>query len=347
MPQIIGHVLNDERHPVPNARVSLKGRQVAETGADGFFAVKVAKPESRIALTFAAEGYVPNTKVFDSAATGTNAVALWPVAYRVTFDPSRDLDVGLGSSRIRVPARALAGAGMERPGSAATLRFTLFDVTSRQQRAAAPGDFSGRLLDRGIRRLSSYGIFDLGISDSAGRPLGLRPDARIDLSISVPRRLADSAPQRVGFFDFDTGAGLWNQVGTFELARTTLTYNGTVTSFGGAHNLDDPQDTVCVTLKVQSIWGYAIPFASVTAHGLQYDSSGTTDANGLVCLLVQRNASFSAGAFATVGTSHYTSAPLAQQSFTSPDFSSGAGSCGDPALCPLVGTLLVDLIVGL
>lgn len=264
------------------------------------------------------------------------------------FDPARDLDIELGGTRIQIPADALTGPGGAKLGEAVALRFTLFDVTSAFQRAAAPGDFSGRLLDRSIRRLNSYGIFSGGLHDLKGRPASLRRGASINLAVAMPPRLVTDAPRQVGYFDFDAAAGLWNQVGNFDFVPDTLTYNGSVTSFGGEHNLDNPQDTVCVTLHVQDFLGNAIPNATVVAHGAQYSSPGTTNASGDVCVLVQRNAGFWAEAYGqTSGGTYYTSAPFGQQNFTSPNFSSGAGDCGDSDLCPQVGNIIVDYAVGL
>jgi hypothetical protein len=345
--KIVGHVLDRNRRPVAKAKISLKGKVVAESRKDGFFSVDLAKAESRVALTFAAEGYVSNTRVYDSKAEGINVVVVWPIAYRVKFDSSHELDLELGLSRIQIPANALTGPEGEKFKGPATLRFTPFDVTSPLQRAAAPGDFSGQLLDRSIRRLNSYGIFDFDLQNPKGQSLKLARGAKIDLSIAVPPKLARQAHETTGFFNFDVMAGLWMQIGNFAFAQDTLTYNGSVTSFGGAHNLDDPQDTTCVTVQVVNAWD-STPLAnfSVTAHGPQYDSYGTTDSNGFVCLLVQRNAGFSAEAWGTFGGSDYgTPSPL--PTFTSPDFSSGAGDCGDPTRCPFVGTIYADLIVGM
>jgi hypothetical protein len=348
MPSIIaGHVLDKNQRPVGKVKITRKGKVVAESGSDGFFSVTLAKAEGRVALTFTAEGYVPNTRVYNakSAVKGTTVI-VWPIAYRVRFDPARDLDIELGGTRIQIPADVLTGPGSVSPGNVVDLRFTLFDITSAFQRSAAPGDFSGRMLDRTIRRLNSYGIFSGGLHDLKGRPLGLRRGASINLAIPVPPRLVRDAPKQVGYFDFDADVGLWNQVGNFDLVPETLTYNGSVTSFGGEHNCDNPQDTVCVTLSVRDWMGNAMPNAIVTAHGAQYSSQGISNASGDVCLLVQRNAGFWAEAYVTIGESYYSSA-FAQQNFTSPNFSSGAGDCGNPDLCPTIGILLVDLIVGI
>jgi hypothetical protein len=343
---IAGFIVDKSRRPLGNVKIALKGKIVAESGPDGFFSVSLTDAESRTALTFTAEGHVPNTKIFNARTSGgPTVVVVWPFAYRVRFDPARDLDLELGGTRIQIPANALTAGGAGISGTAA-LTYTLFDVTSALERAAAPGDFSGRMLDGSIRRLNSYGIFSGGLRDLKDRPLSLRRGAKIDLAVPVSPRLIKNAPKQIGYFDFDEPGGLWIQVGSFDLTPETLTYNGSVTSFGGAHNLDDPQDTVCVTLHVQDSWGYPAAYANVTAHGPQYSSQGTANANGDVCLLVQRNAGFWADAWGQSGGSYFTSAPFGQQNFTSPNFSSGAGSCGDPNLCPFVGNLLIDYVVG-
>lgn len=181
----------------------------------------------------------------------------------MAFDGSHGIDVELGGSRIVIPAAALTRAGKP-DRDRARLAFTLLDVTSPCQRAAAPGDFSGRLLDRSIRRLSSFGIFDLAVTDAADRPLELAAGLRAERAIAVPRALAERAPRSVGFYELRPADGRWVQVGTFAYAPDT--------SF------------------------FATPFPPT---------------------------------------------------FTAPNFSSGAGDCGNAATCPLLGTIQVDLLVGL
>lgn len=346
--RIAGQVVDNGGQPVSKATISLKGKVVGESANDGTFSITLARSESPVALTFAAEGYVSNTRVYDPKATGTgNVVVIWPIAYRVRFDSSSELDIELGSSRIKVPANVLIGPGGEKLNGPVVLRFTLFDITNRFQRAAAPGDFSGRMKDGSIRRLNSFGIFDFDLHDLKGRPISLSPGAKIDLSIAVPPKLAGLAPKQVGFFDFDDREGRWIQVGTFEYVPRTLTYNGSVTSFGGAHNLDDPQDTTCIMVQVVNMYdGSGMPNFSVTAHGQQYDSYGTTDSSGFVCLLVQRNSTFTVTASGIFGSNSW-GVPI-PPTFTSPNFSSGASDCGNGCTtCPFLGTVPVDFLVGM
>jgi hypothetical protein len=338
---ISGHVLASNRRPISDASVSLDGKIVAHSGNDGYFSVDVGKPSTRVALTFAIDGFVSNTRVYNSMEGSGHLVVMWPIAYRVKFDPSRDLDVELGLSRIRIPANAIAGPDGNKPGGPVALQYTWFDVSSPLQRAAAPGDFSGQMRDRSVRRLNSFGIFDIAVLDSKGRALGLGRGASIDLSIPVPRKLAPKAPRQIGFFDFDTVSGYWIEAGHYDFSADTLHYNGTITRLPGVHNLDDPQDTTCVTVQVLNMWdSLPLPNMTVTAAGANYTSTGITNASGYVCLLVQRNASFSVNAY---GGNYMTPSPA---TFTSPNFSSAASDCGDAVRCPLLGPVYADLIVG-
>lgn len=343
--KIIGYVLDNNKRPVDKVKISLKGKIIATSKEDGFFSVPLIKTKSQVALSFIKEGYVSNTKFFNPRYHGENIIIIWPNAYRCRFNPSHDFDVSLGGARIQVPADSLSGFDKKKTNYTAELQFTLFDVTNPFHRRAASGNFSGKLLNGKMTRLNSFGIFDLGLTDETNKALILRRDAKINLSIPIPSRLAKLTPNSTGFFSFDTKLGIWIQSGNFNLVSSTQTYNGSVTSFGGVHNLDDPQDTTCIKLKVVRMWDSA-PMANfhVYVDGLQYFSEGWTDANGFVCLLVQRNASFTAIAEGTIGMSDYgTPNP---PTFTSPDFSSGAGDCGNPVQCPLLGIVEVDLIVG-
>jgi hypothetical protein len=85
-----------------------------------------------------------------------------------------------------------------------------------------------------------------------------------------------------------------------------------------------------------------LPGAKVEATGVDYGSVsyGYTNADGLVCLLVKRNAQIELKALGTIPT--WRSQP---ETVTSPDVASGPGDCGDPTKCART-TIQLDVIVG-
>ncbi len=256
-------------------------------------------------------------------------MALWPIAYTLKFDSSRALDIEMGRSRVLIPANALVGPKGVKPGTAVSLRYTWFDVTDAFQRSCAPGDFTSELRDGTFQRLGSYGIFDMDIRDSGGGPLSLKRGAKIDLSIPVPPKLAKRPPKKVGFYDFDAVSGRWLPGGAFNFNPHTLTWNGKITRVPGQYNLDDPLTTCCVTIKVIRI-NDGVPMAgfSVTADGGNYTCTGTTNVDGLVCLIVEMSSTFTVTASGSIGTSDYgTPNP---PTLMSPAINSDQDDCGGP-----------------
>jgi hypothetical protein len=341
---VAGRVVDNNHRPV-KATISFKGKPAGVTKEDGSFKVELKTVETRAPLTFSAEGYVSNTRVFNLKAKCRYTVALWPIAYTLKFDPSKALDIEMGRSRVLIPANSLIGPKGEKPGTAVSLRYTLFDVSNAFQRSCAPGDFTSQSPDGTFQRLESYGIFDFDIRDSGGRPLSLKRGAKIDLSIPLPTKLAKRPPKKMGFYEFNAVSGRWIPGGTFIFNPSTLTYNGDHHSSGGQYNLDHWLTECCITIKVINIsTGAPMDGFWVQADGGQYTSWGTTNADGLVCLIVEMNSTFIVTANGTVGTSDYgTPNP---PTLTSPNINSHQSDCGDPVRCPCAGSVFVDLIVG-
>jgi hypothetical protein len=349
---IEGRVMDNQRRLLGGVAISRAGKVVGNSQPDGTFSVPVPKSSGRrFVLTFAAEGHVTNTRVFDPWAVCRRTVRLWPVAYRLRFDPARGLDATLGGARIQVPPNALVGPEGKGLRGPVELRFTLLDVTTVLGCQAAPGDFSGTLRNGKAARLDSYGIFDLSVEDAKGRRLALARGAKVGLAIPVPPKLAEGAPKKIGFFGFDPREGRWTQRGDFTYKPGDITYNGSIENFpdasgSTAYNLDGAQNIVCVQVTVQRDYdGAPMGGCSVEASDattVQYLSGGTTDAYGNVCLLVRRNSQFKVTAYCDCcGT-----VPGAEPVFTAPDFSSDATACGNSALCPNVGPVMVSVIVG-
>ena len=122
-----------------------------------------------------------------------------------------------------------------------------------------------------------------------------------------------------------------------------LVYTGTITRFDWEWNVDNPLDTTCITVKVIDVYGSnqgPIANALVEATGLNYNtiSSGYTNSQGLVCLLVKINSWIKITAYDPL----YPNNPLGPYNVMSPNIVSGASNCGNPTLCPLIFTVEQD-----
>jgi hypothetical protein len=342
---IIGCVLDNSRRPVDKAKISYQGKIVAVSEKDGSFLVPMIKDENRAALTFTKEGFVTNTKIFNSKAQGKRIIIIWPIAYQCGFNPLHDLDITLGGSCIQIPSNALVGMDGKKIKEKANLQFTLFDVTDRFQCSAATGDFTGVMPNGKAGRLNSYGVFSLGVYDPKGKPLKLRRGAAADLSIPVPPKLIKTVPQTVGYFVMDTTSGMWNQLSDFNLTPKTFLLNGNINRLGGEHNLDNWQDTACVTIKVvKAYYLTPVPNSNVEVTSMQYNYTAMTNSNGSVCLCVSKNSDFQIEAYGGLEMDNYHT--IQPYTFHSPDIVSDLNNCGDPVLCPLLGTVEIDLAVG-
>jgi hypothetical protein len=345
-----GRVVDPAGAPVAGARVLVPGMLPVVAGADGRFILRGMRPTPRLAVSFTAPGFVNTTRVYRA----TGGRSLLP---RTVLLPRARPVVISAADGGRIPFAR--GGGLTLPGGGLVdgrgqpvrgdvrVSLTYLDVADAVQLAAAPGDFTAEMRDGSTRMIESFGMFELFIQDSTGARLDLAPGrpARFELPI---RSRGRGAPPRVStLFSFDTATGRWMEAGTLTRAESAggLTYSGTITRVDWSWNADEPVNTTCITLKILTVGGGG-PEANayVTATGVNYSSvsSGYTDANGLVCLLVKRNEPLLVRAYSSTVANWQTQDIPVQ----SPDISSGAADCGDESCCPLVQTIQMDVIVG-
>jgi hypothetical protein len=103
--------------------------------------------------------------------------------------------------------------------------------------------------------------------------------------------------------------------------------------------------TTCITIQVLSVFDSSpVSNFTVIAESPQGNVTGTTDANGLVCLIVKIDTVYTVWAYGSLwGSSWATPDPI---TVTSPSWGAGPDDCGT-SQCPLVGTVYVDLLVSL
>jgi hypothetical protein len=204
------------------------------------------------------------------------------------------------------------------------------------------GDFTAQMSDKSTRMLESFGVFEIAAVDAKGRRANLAHGKTARFDFPLPRALRDRAPKRTGLFSFDIESGFWVEEGEAVLTEQ-LVYSGTINRFDWDWNLDNPLDTTCITVKFVDVYGSnAGPIANalVEATGVTYNtiSSGYTNNQGLVCLLVKINSAITIKAYDPA----YPGTFIGPLTATSPNIVSGASDCGDATLCPLIITVEQD-----
>jgi hypothetical protein len=342
--ELRGQVVDPNNNPVPGVQVVAGTRRVA-TDATGRFRLQGLAPVPRFAVSFSAAGFVNTTRVFAAGAgcCGTTVV-IWPRSAAVTISGATGGTVPFANGgSLVLPPNGLVDTRQQAISGPVDVSVTYFDVSNPEALNAVPGDFSARMRDGSTRRLQSFGIVEIAAAErGSGSRVDLARGTTAELRMPIPAAFVRRARDRVGSYSFEPATGLWVEEGTLTLQG--LVYSGTIDRFDWSWNADDPLDTTCMTFKVLQP-GSNQPHANalVKATGVGYGtiSSGYTDAQGLVCLLVKRNDQISLQAYSSTIVT-WQSPPLV---VTTPNIASGAADCGDPQLCPLT-TIVLDVITG-
>ncbi|HXU30306.1 MAG TPA: carboxypeptidase-like regulatory domain-containing protein [Thermoanaerobaculia bacterium] len=346
---LVGQVSDPTGKPVSGVRVEARGVVSVATDVRGEFRLVKVAAVPRLAVSFSAPGFVRTTRVFQTVAAGqvmnVNVIVIWPRATAMTVDAVAGGRVPFANGgSVTLPPNALVdNQGRPLTGSA-QVSVTYLDVSDRAQRNAVPGDFTAKLRNGSEQRLESFGVFEIFVADGSGQRAELARGKTADVQIPIPRAFGDRAPERTRSFSFDPYYGYWHEEGM--LVRNELIYSGKINQFDWSWNADDPLENTCMTFQVMSpnsTMPSTIPEPNclVEATGVNYGSvsTGYTDNQGLVCLLVKRNEPVSVKAIST-NSVNYQSIPVILQS---PNFSASASDCGDQEKCPRT-TIFLDII---
>lgn len=346
---ITGSVVDPAGRPVAGAEITLGGARVA-ADAKGAFTVKQKLSPERLLLGVKAPGYVAASRVLTLSTAGEikpRPLVLRTLAKPTVLPAERGGQIRFGDGgMLVVPANAFVGADGNPAKGQVSVSVTPINVSDPAALPTAPGDFTATAADGKVVKLQSYGMFDFQASDAEGRPLSVAPGVELPFTLRLPDRPRPPPGEAIGLYRFDQAAGRWASMGAIR-QTVSLVYGGVITSTG-EWNADDPFETTCITIRAYSVdvqTQAQVPFpnAEVWAQGVDYASTsvGHTNANGLVCLLVKRNATVSITAYSGNWT---TMTPTVLQT---PNIQSGAGDCGNPDLCPLVTSIVMDLVVGM
>ncbi|HEY0037340.1 MAG TPA: carboxypeptidase regulatory-like domain-containing protein [Longimicrobium sp.] len=315
---ISGRIVSLTAEPIAGARITTPSGAVAVSNADGGFIIGNLPATERLAVTVSAQGFATGRAIYrvNAGSTSRREVVLMPRGQAVVVDAGAGGVVSFaGGGRVTIPPNAFAGVGA---GEAVSVSVTYFDPESDRQLSAAPGDFSARELDGSPSQLETAGMIDIRATDAQNTQLRLAPGQRV--TVNFPDR-DGGAMAPWGLYRFDPTTGTWVRTGDAPVAPDG-TQRADIPSIDLPWNADKPLITTCITVRVQDALSAPVAGELVVAEGVNYrgPSSGQTDANGSVDLLVRSSSSVDV----TAGS--------ATQSFATPATSTQ---------CTYVGTLTI------
>ncbi|NBB14799.1 hypothetical protein GVN21_05400 [Caulobacter sp. SLTY] len=340
-----GKVVDENGRPVADALVSIDGKAVAKSNAAGLFGIRRTLDPGRLALGVTAPGRVSTARPMTISMAGE--VHLSPLVLRSRAAPTvlsadRGGQAAIGSDgSLTIPPNAFVTADGQPARGRINISVTPIGILDSRSLAAAPGDFTARDTAGVTAKLQSFGMFDLAVTDAEGKPLSVAKGVELPFTLRVPERLRPGPS--VGLYLFDQTSGYWARTGALRQIEP-LVYSGVITGTG-QWNGDDPYETTCIKVQVYSVDDITqaqIPFpnAEVRAIGMDYagTSIGFTNAAGLVCLLVKRDATVEILAF----SGNWGASPM---TYPTPNIQSGSANCADD-VCPLVASIKMELGVG-
>lgn len=305
---------------VAGAVVHVGGRTYS-ANEQGYFTISDVVADARMTLLVSAPDYARggvNVIPRRGAATFVR-VPLLAFDATTSFDAATGGTVTSGSASVTFPAGALAASGT------VTVSLAVLDPSIPEARAAFPGDFG---TDRG-GLLESFGALGIEVTNSAGELVNIAAGQSAQIVVPVTA----GAPDTIPLWSFNETAGSWTEEGTLSGCADGVCDVANIPHLSW-WNADQVTETSCVNACIQGQDGSPAVGVSVYASGVSYDgdSSGTTGADGCVCLQVKRGSTVSISAFFSGGLA----GPV---TVTSPAV---AAACGDAACTRLPEPLIVS-----
>lgn len=296
---ISGRVVDPQDHAIGGVEVRLDGRLVGVTDPKGRYAIRAVPPNDRLAVSFSAPKYMSTTRIFGARTVSDgNTVVIWPRATPVRLPTAEGGKLEFDGATIVFPPDAFVDVRGRQVKGDVNVSLSVLDLADPRQLASAPGDFTARMRDGSIQNLETFGLFELVVTDDRGRRVNFVRDRMPRVELNVPEG-GRELPQSVGLFSFDERSGRWVQrPSTWQLQSSTL--STTLVQDGPSvwWNADLAYDTSCLQVQALGCRGceadsVGILGVTVTATGDNYSgevTTGTTDANGFVCLPVKKAA---------------------------------------------------------
>jgi endo-1,3-1,4-beta-glycanase ExoK len=285
---ISGRVVDSSNKPIAGVQVRAQGRTAALTGAGGEFTIANSSPSERFAVSFSASRFIETTRVYDTRRNPSirDVVMIWPRSAPQPLNATRGGTLTFAAGTVTIPPRALVDDRARPMEGDVRVSFSAFDVTDPRQYRGAPGDFTARMRDGSIRRLDTFGVFEIHVEDERGNRADLARGQVAGVELIVPETLRPA--ETVGSYKFEERSGRWIETGTFRRLRPLLLATE-VASFTVLWNADDVMNTTCLEVTAECDCP-TVSTASFSVQGEGVDYAHSFTANKGDCVDVKTNA---------------------------------------------------------
>lgn len=272
---IRGRVVDPSNTPVAGVRAQVPGRAATFTDATGEFTIADPPRSNRLAVSFSAPRFIDTTRIYDSRQQAgiTDVLVIWPRSAPLRLDAERGGRLTFPAGHVTFPPRALIDEQGRPIRGDVDVSFSTFDVTDPRQYQSAPGDFTARLRDNSIRRLDTFGVFEIYVADNNGRRARLANGQTVAVALTVPEPLQTIVPDIVDSYRFEETTGLWIEEGTLTLAGNELQTD--LTTIENPWNADLVMETTCINVTLDCKCGTAPADFSVAGEALNYSFEAT------------------------------------------------------------------------
>ena len=281
--------------PVAKVSVTVDGVEVAKANEQGWFYAKEVRAGAAVPLCFVATDFVKRCRTV--ALRGGQALLLSDTRLMAMSPPAtrsgNDFTDSATNAQITLPAAAACVAGAA--ASNVTCRLTPIDASSAEQRALAPGNYTGATSAGASVALETGGMLDITCTDGAGRKVDVCSGQSVPVRIPIASGCA-AMPATMATWSFGENTGAWKQEGA-DLVKSctgdTGAYAGTVSHFS-YWNADQQLNTTCVKGRVVNA-GKPVDGALVRCDGTNYGgaSEAYTGADGTFCVAVKTGGAYS------------------------------------------------------
>jgi hypothetical protein len=291
---IKGSVKNTNGQPIAGVSIT-SGETVAVSAADGTFSFsRVAISGNRAVVKFAKDGYftltrsgVKEDEMFIEAVLQQKGDTKNTATE--TFDASVAQTITAGGMKVEVPASSLVKAdGTAYSGTVKADMFYLSPNNENFAEVMPGGDLAAIRETGGEAQLISYGMTEVTLTGSDGKPLQLKEGAESKLTFPIPEGMETNPPATIPLWYFDEEKGIWIEEGEATLQGDV--YVGEVQHFSW-HNLDVPEDRVTIKGKVTDCENNPVAYVKVSVEqlGTSNKTAAVTNSKGEYTVFVPDN----------------------------------------------------------